>query len=167
MPRDIELVKQELESSTTSIFITKWILEHTPYVFEDYETEYISWRHEIAEKLRIDARDIIITGSASLGFSLNPNKNFKSFDKKSDIDISIISHHYFDVAWHDLIVCLLFWPKFKTLYRWHKMAAKRFMKNCLPSEMGLPHIKEKAMTIRNLTIQTLCCTLPEFEILLT
>lgn len=86
MPRDIELVKQELESSTTSIFITKWILEHTPYVFEDYETEYISWRHEIAEKLRIDARDIIITGSASLGFSLNPNKNFKSFDKKSDID---------------------------------------------------------------------------------
>ena len=31
MPRDIELVKQELESSTTSIFITKWILEHTPY----------------------------------------------------------------------------------------------------------------------------------------
>lgn len=89
MPRDIELVKQELESSTTSIFITKWILEHTPYVFEDYETEYISWRHEIAEKLRIDARDIIITGSASLGFSLNPNKNFKSFDKKSDIDISI------------------------------------------------------------------------------
>ena len=65
------------------------------------------------------------------------------------------------------IVCLLFWPKFKTLYRWHKMAAKRFMKNCLPSEMGLPHIKEKAMTIRNLTIQTLCCTLPEFEILLT
>ncbi len=90
MPRDIELVKQELESSTTSIFITKWILEHTPYVFEDYETEYISWRHEIAEKLRIDARDIIITGSASLGFSLNPNKNFKSFDKKSDIDISIM-----------------------------------------------------------------------------
>ena len=53
--------------------------------------------------MRIDARDIIITGSASLGFSLNPNKNFKSFDKKSDIDISIISHHYFDVAWHDLI----------------------------------------------------------------
>lgn len=60
MPRDIELVKQELESSTTSIFITKWILEHTPYVFEDYETEYISWRHEIAEKLRIDARELAI-----------------------------------------------------------------------------------------------------------
>lgn len=48
MPRDIELVKQELESSTTSIFITKWILEHTPYVFEDYETEYISWRHALS-----------------------------------------------------------------------------------------------------------------------
>lgn len=103
MPRDIELIKHELVSSTTSFFITKWILEHTPYVFEGYEQEYISWRHEIAEKLRIDARDIIITGSASLGISLNPNKNFKCFDEKSDIDISIISHHYFDIAWHDLI----------------------------------------------------------------
>ena len=41
MPRDIELVKQELESSTTSIFITKWILEHTPYVFEDYENTFL------------------------------------------------------------------------------------------------------------------------------
>ena len=95
MPRDIELVKQELESSTTSIFITKWILEHTPYVFEDYETEYISWRHEIAEKLRIDARDIIITGSASLGFSLNPNKNFKSLDVEyiSELAIAVLNGH--------------------------------------------------------------------------
>lgn len=75
MPRDIELVKQELESSTTSIFITKWILEHTPYVFEDYETEYISWRHEIAEKLRIDARKDALSIRNYIALSVNERKH--------------------------------------------------------------------------------------------
>ncbi|WP_298019952.1 hypothetical protein [uncultured Dysosmobacter sp.] len=103
MERDIEIIKKELESLPTSFFITKWILEHTPYIFDTQETEYIRWREGIAQKLRIDPADILITGSASLGFSLNPNKNFKAFNEKSDVDVSIISHHYFDVAWHDLI----------------------------------------------------------------
>ena len=103
MTRDIELIKNELQNTTTAFFITKWVLDHTPYIFDDNEMEYINWRHSMSEKLRIDAHDIIITGSASLGYSLNPNKYFKAFDEKSDIDISIISHYYFDIAWHDLI----------------------------------------------------------------
>lgn len=36
-------------------------------------------------------------------FSLNPNKKFKPFNEKSDIDVSIISQYYFEVAWHDLL----------------------------------------------------------------
>lgn len=103
MGYDADLIKKELERLSTSSFITKWIIEHTPYIFDGYEMEYIHWREEIASKLRIDPSDIMITGSASLGFSLNPYKNFKPFNEKSDIDVSIISHYYFDVAWHDLL----------------------------------------------------------------
>lgn len=103
MSYDADLIKEELERLPTSFFITKWILEHTPYIFDGYETEYIHWREEIASKLCIDATDIMITGSASLGFSLSPYKNFKLFNEKSDIDVSIISHYYFDIAWHDLL----------------------------------------------------------------
>ena len=65
MARDISFVKRELESTPTSFFITKWILEQTPYIFDGLETEYINWREEIAKKLRVDARDILITGSAA------------------------------------------------------------------------------------------------------
>lgn len=87
MPRDIELVKQELESSTTSIFITKWILEHTPYVSEDYETEYISWRHEIAEKLRIDSLPLAQDGREALHEKLLAFGNgITSYQRKSDDD---------------------------------------------------------------------------------
>lgn len=103
MKRNIEDIKKELISLPSSVFITKWILEHPPFIFEDSIEEYLSWRESIAQQLKIDPHDIIITGSASLGFSLNPNKNFKSFDSKSDVDISIISSLYFNIAWHDLI----------------------------------------------------------------
>lgn len=103
MKRDIDLIKKELESLPTSFFITKWIFEHTPYIFDGQEDEYIHWREDIAKKLRVDPTDILITGSAALGFSLSSHKNFKQFDEKSDVDVSIVSQHYFDVAWHDLI----------------------------------------------------------------
>lgn len=103
MSRDIELIKRDLEQLPPSHFITKWIFDHTPFVFDGQEYEYIKWREELAKKLNIDPTDILITGSASLGFSLNPNKNFKLFNESSDIDVSIISQHYFDIAWHDLL----------------------------------------------------------------
>lgn len=103
MTRDISLIKKELETLPTSVFITKWFFEHIPYIFDGEEDEYIHWREKIAKNLRVDPTDIFVTGSAALGFSLNPNKNFKHFDEKSDVDVSIVSQHYFDVAWHDLI----------------------------------------------------------------
>lgn len=103
MERNIDQIKKELDCLPTSFFITKWIFEHTPYIFDAQESEYIRWREEVAKKLRIDPADILITGSASLGFSLSPHKNFKLFDAKSDVDVIIVSQHYFDVAWHDLL----------------------------------------------------------------
>lgn len=103
MERDIELIKQDLKTLSPSFFITKWIFEQTPYIFDDKEADYILWRERIAKKMRVDTSDILITGSACLGFSLSPYKNFKVFNDRSDIDVSIVSHHYFDVAWHDLI----------------------------------------------------------------
>ncbi len=37
-----------------------------------------------------------------MGFSLNPRKNFGAFSPQSDIDVAIISDHYFSEAWRFL-----------------------------------------------------------------
>lgn len=103
MPNDITNAKNDLERLPTSIFITKWIIDSVPYVFRNNYQNYIIWRHSLAKKLKIDPSDIIITGSACLGFSLNPNKNFRNFGDNSDIDVSIISEYYFNIGWHDLV----------------------------------------------------------------
>lgn len=103
MDKDLETIKEYMISEPVSTFITKWILESTPYIFKDKDAEYIRWRELIADKLKIDPCNIYITGSASLGFSLNPNKSLKPFDNESDVDVSIVSNHFFDVAWYDLL----------------------------------------------------------------
>lgn len=86
----------------SDIFVSRYIMDAVPFIFNDSFMEFIEWKHRIAEALKIDPRDIIITGSACLGVSLNPQKNFKKFDATSDIDIGIISPHYFDIAWHEI-----------------------------------------------------------------
>lgn len=95
-------VRNELMNVESDIFVSRYIMDAVPFIFEDSCMEFIKWKHRIAEALKIDPRDIIITGSACLGVSLNPQKNFKNFDATSDIDIGIISPHYFDIAWHEI-----------------------------------------------------------------
>lgn len=122
MERDVEAIKSDLLSMNVSMFLTKWIFDKTPFIFEGEKDTYLSWRHEIAQSMKIDPSDIVLTGSAALGFSLSPHKFFKKFDENSDVDVGIISHHFFDVAWYDLLNIDIFAlkPKFQTAVKDHR-----------------------------------------------
>lgn len=101
--RDINAVRKDLEDMKATHFVTKWFMDATPYIFEENTMDYILWREDVARRLNIDPSDILISGSASLGFSLNPSKNYKGFDERSDIDVCIVSSYYFETAWRELI----------------------------------------------------------------
>lgn len=92
----------DLESEKPSFVAMKWIIERTPHIFKCDRQAYIKWKEELSSRIKIDGKSITFTGSSCTGFSLNPNKNYKLFDDDSDIDIAIISNHYFDVSWHQL-----------------------------------------------------------------
>lgn len=66
---------------------------------EKWYDVYDAFRLFISDKLGVHYNDVALTGSAKLGFSINPKKNFKDFDEKSDIDIIIISQRYFYLFW--------------------------------------------------------------------
>lgn len=86
----------------------KHIIDGTSYFFRDFlndgNKEYIL-RHEFSELLGLSINDIVIVGSAKLGFSVK-NEKFAKFDErfsntykpahKSDIDIAIVSRKLFD-----------------------------------------------------------------------
>jgi hypothetical protein len=50
----------------------------------------------------VDAYDVVVTGSAAIGFSLNPKKGYKPFNAASDIDCGVISPYHFELAWRYL-----------------------------------------------------------------
>lgn len=79
-----------------------WILDRIPYPFEGDAKKFALWRKELADQIEVDASELIITGSGAFGISLNPNKNFRYFDKNSDIDVAIVSEYFFNTAWRHL-----------------------------------------------------------------
>lgn len=96
----IEAFKTELLNNRLSLVAQKWVIDRTPHVFNSDQNSYVLWKSKLAEKIQVDGRAITLIGSASVGFSLSPHKNYHGFNEKSDIDIAIVSAHHFELAWH-------------------------------------------------------------------
>ena len=104
MERDLHIdeFKKDFEENSLEYVSSKWIFERVPYLIGDDYSSFINTRLFITKSLGVDSCSIFFVGSSSVGFSLNPFKNLKPFDEYSDIDIAIISHYYFDVAWRTI-----------------------------------------------------------------
>jgi hypothetical protein len=97
---DVGEFMAEIEVGTApSELVSRIVLERLPFTF-DTKQQYFHWRHMLAEGLQVDPRDIMLVGSAATGRSLSARKRFSMFNKRSDVDIAVISTVYFDRAWH-------------------------------------------------------------------
>lgn len=94
-----EQIIQELLNISIPKFVSRYVLERTPYLFNNDHFKYLDWRATLAEKISVDPCSVLIIGSAGVGISFNPHKNFKSFDQASDIDVAVISSYHFEEAW--------------------------------------------------------------------
>lgn len=74
-------------------FCRKHALHGNPKVFAGAEDKYYEFRKRIAKEFSINFAEVLVTGSAKLGFS--PFKE-KQFDLDSDIDVAIVSSTLFD-----------------------------------------------------------------------
>ena len=98
-----ELVRSDVLSRPAEWCVTRWVLEASPFVFAGLDAaEFWSWKERLAQGIKVDPKDILLTGSASAGVSLSPYKAIKSFDPQSDIDVAVISGYHFDVSWRTL-----------------------------------------------------------------
>lgn len=98
----IEEFKRDYGVCDHAFLTSKWVLEKVPYIFGDNTEKYLQTKIEISKLLGVDSCSIIFVGSSCTGFSLSPRKIFHTFNENSDIDIAVISHYYFDVAWKTL-----------------------------------------------------------------
>lgn len=81
-------------------FCRKVILHGTPFVFKDNEDEFYEFRKRIANKFFVYFNEVLITGSAKLGFS--PFKGTE-FSLDSDVDVSIVSMVLYEKMMDDIL----------------------------------------------------------------
>lgn len=98
----IDQFKDDINKCSLDFVVSKWILERIPYIFKENRLDYLKVKSLISDKIKVDSCSIFFVGSCAVGFSLNPNKLFKPFDEHSDIDIAVISHYFFDIAWRTI-----------------------------------------------------------------
>ncbi|MEV4518001.1 hypothetical protein AB0K00_54725 [Dactylosporangium sp. NPDC049525] len=77
-----EFMEVVLEEEHPRVLVGRLILERLPYAF-DSKAQYLRWRDALADGFQVDARDIVIVGSAATGRSINSRKKFGTFHGKS------------------------------------------------------------------------------------
>ena len=95
----IQLFKADLESLTSKQIACKYLLGGKSSVLSEHQ--FFELRDRVANHFRVEFSEVILVGSAKIGFSLAPKKRYREFCDESDIDIAVISEKIFTQAWQE------------------------------------------------------------------
>ena len=76
--------------------------------------QHVNLRDEIATQFSIHSNEVIVVGSAKLGYSVSPSKALKPFNDSSDIDVAIVSAKLFEEYWLEMYRAkkrMIEWPE--------------------------------------------------------
>ena len=100
MDREIQLridkFKSDLHLPTVAV-IRKHVIFGDCWVFRN--DEYYELKADVADHFHVHPNEVLVVGSAKLGFSIAPHKRYREFGDSSDIDIAIVSSSLFEGIW--------------------------------------------------------------------
>lgn len=67
----------------------------TELLYEEFKTRVIDFLDDVVEH-------VALVGTSNWNYSLNPRKNYKTFDEKSDVDVAVVSQSLFMSTWLSL-----------------------------------------------------------------
>ncbi|SRR5258707_1535843 len=89
--------KNDLPTLDNSTLVRKYITFGDSYLLD--EEQHFSLRVMISKQFEIHPSEVLVVGSAKMGFSIAENKRYRPFNDRSDIDIAIISEDLFNKIW--------------------------------------------------------------------
>lgn len=87
------LIDKANDNKDYSSLVRKYLFHGLPYVFEDRENDYYDFRALIANRWNVRFHEVLILGSAKLGYSFYKKTPFSI---ESDIDVSIVNSYLFE-----------------------------------------------------------------------
>lgn len=105
---NVEEMKAAIESTPAEEIYNELYISGDVWLFkklfkDNWFLQYDEFKKYIAKKLDVHYNNVGIAGSAKLGFSLNPQKDYKAFDETSDVDIIIVSQRLFYEFWEQYL----------------------------------------------------------------
>jgi len=92
-----------LRTQLLSDVVDKYVFSGQPYIFRSKPKALEALRSHVCRDLKLQPENIIVVGSAKIGFSLDPNTYFQKFNIHSDIDVLVVDSELFDLIWLTLI----------------------------------------------------------------
>jgi hypothetical protein len=80
-----------------------YVFSGDPYAFSAQPNALPNLRAHVSRALSVDEKNIVVVGSAQVGFSLSPDNFPRRFTDGSDIDVVVVDERLFDTVWHTLL----------------------------------------------------------------
>jgi hypothetical protein len=94
---EVDAFKADLRAYSTSELIQKKLIFGDCQMLD--KERYFLLRLAIAKQFKVHPNEVLVVGSAKLGFSIAPRKKYRHFGDKSDIDVVIVSNALFSDVW--------------------------------------------------------------------
>ena len=95
--RLLDQYKKDLNALPAIQIVRKHIIYGESCILSQHK--YFDLRSEIAEHFQLHPNEVLVVGSAKLGFSIAPDKLYRPFCDESDIDVVLVSSKLFDEIW--------------------------------------------------------------------
>jgi hypothetical protein len=102
-PPTIAEFKFALLNRPVNEVLRDYVFSGDPYAFLEQPSALANLRAHVSKALRVDEKNIVIVGSAQVGFSLSPDNFPRRFTDGSDIDVVVVDERLFDTVWHTLL----------------------------------------------------------------
>lgn len=95
----VDQFRQQLFEQPFEALVENYVFQGVPFIFRDNPQLQSVMRNHLGSALSISEDNIVIVGSAKIGFSLNPENFPRPFSDRSDIDVLVIDKDLYDSIW--------------------------------------------------------------------